>query len=153
VATAPAPHVAICLASDADWEVLLFTGETLDQFSVPWIQVKTGGTDLQLPETVTVVIAASGRRNLAAELAGHTPLPILAVPIDDTTGAPLETLTAAAAMPAGTAVGLLALGKAGAINAALGAVGILSLADAALRERWREYRRGLTEGVLASRLE
>lgn len=146
------PRVAICLANDADWELLEFTAQTLDEFGVSWTRLKVAGP-LTLPTSIQVVIAASGRRNLALELSPQTSLPILAVPIDDTTGPPLEALTAAASMPAGAAVGVLALGKAGSINAALMAVAILALGDEGLREKLREYRAKQTSDVLQSTLD
>ena len=86
-------------------------------------------------------------------LAAHTHLPVLGVPIESRVLKGVDSLLSIVQMPAGIPVPTLAIGEAGAKNAALAAVGILALRDAELRQKLIEFRRKQTEQVLNDRLE
>jgi 5-(carboxyamino)imidazole ribonucleotide mutase len=99
---------------------------------------------------IRVIIAgAGGAAHLPGMLAAHTHLPVLGVPVQSKALSGMDSLLSIAQMPAGIPVGTLAIGKAGAVNAGLLAASILSLHDAALRERLTAYRAAQTERVLA----
>jgi 5-(carboxyamino)imidazole ribonucleotide mutase len=99
-----------------------------------------------------IICAAGGAAHLAGVIAAHTHLPVLGIPINAWATDGLDSLLSTVQMPAGIPVGTLAIGKAGAKNAGLLAVAILSLSDESLRERYLEYRRAQTEAVLATTL-
>jgi 5-(carboxyamino)imidazole ribonucleotide mutase len=99
-----------------------------------------------------IICAAGGAAHLGGVIAAHTHLPVLGIPMKGWSTDGLDALLSTAQMPAGIPVGTLAIGKAGAKNAALLAVAIMSLSDPALRERYLGYRKAQTESVLATEL-
>jgi 5-(carboxyamino)imidazole ribonucleotide mutase len=99
-----------------------------------------------------IICAAGGAAHLAGVIAAHTHLPVLGIPLKGWSLDGLDALLSTAQMPAGIPVGTLAIGKAGARNAALLAVSIMSLANPQLREQYIAYRKAQTEAVLAIQL-
>lgn len=100
---------------------------------------------------VAIVAGAGGAAHLPGMLAAHTLVPVLGVPIPATPLNGLDALLSIAQMPRGVPVGTLAIGKAGAVNAALLAAQIAATSDPALRERLRALRRAERDAVMAER--
>ena len=99
-----------------------------------------------------IICAAGGAAHLAGVIAAHTHLPVLGIPMMGWSTDGLDSLLSTVQMPAGIPVGTLAVGKAGAKNAGLLAVAIMSLSDEALRERYLAFRKAQTNSVLATEL-
>ena len=100
-----------------------------------------------------LIAAAGGAAHLAGIVAAHTLLPVLGVPMKGWALDGLDALLATVQMPRGIPVGTLAIGKAGAVNAALLAVSILSLSRPDLREKLRSFRKEQAEKILNETLE
>jgi len=100
-----------------------------------------------------IIAGAGGAAHLPGMLAAYTHLPVLGVPIESKALKGVDSLLSIVQMPAGIPVPTLAIGEAGAKNAALSAVSILALQNAQLREKLLEFRRQQTEQVLSARLE
>jgi 5-(carboxyamino)imidazole ribonucleotide mutase len=100
-----------------------------------------------------IIAGAGGAAHLPGMLAAYTHLPVLGVPIESKVLKGVDSLLSIVQMPAGIPVPTLAIGEAGAKNAALSAVSILALQNAQLREKLLEFRRQQTEQVLSARLE
>jgi len=146
------PVVGIVMGSQSDWETMRHAAETLDALGVPHETriVSAHRTPRRLVayaesargRGLKVVIAgAGGAAHLPGMLAAVTPLPVLGVPVESRALSGLDSLLSIVQMPGGVPVGTLAIGKAGAINAALLAVAVLALGDERLAEaldRWRE---------------
>ncbi len=158
------PLVGVVMGSRSDWETLRRTAETLADFAVPHecAIVSAHRTPGKLAayaagaaaRGLRVIIAgAGGAAHLPGMLAAQTHLPVLGVPVESSILRGVDSLLSIVQMPAGVPVGTLAIGPAGAANAAILAVSILALDDAALRERLVAFRAAQTERVLAERLE
>ena len=146
------PAVGIVMGSQSDWETMRHAAETLDALGVPHETriVSAHRTPRRLVayaesargRGLKVVIAgAGGAAHLPGMLAAVTPLPVLGVPVESRELSGLDSLLSIVQMPGGVPVGTLAIGKAGAINAALLAAAVLALSDKRLAEaldRWRE---------------
>jgi 5-(carboxyamino)imidazole ribonucleotide mutase len=103
---------------------------------------------------IRVIIAgAGGAAHLPGMLAAHTHLPVLAVPVESRVLRGVDSLLSIVQMPAGIPVMTLAIGEAGAKNAALSAISIMALTNSGLRDRLIEFRRRQTEDVLRSELD
>jgi 5-(carboxyamino)imidazole ribonucleotide mutase len=100
-----------------------------------------------------IIAAAGGAAHLAGVIAAHTLLPVLGVPMESQALKGMDSLLSTVQMPGGIPVGTLAIGKPGAINAALLAVAILANSRPDLRERLRQYRNDQAKKVLAEKLE
>ena len=151
------------MGSKSDWETMSHAAETLKRFDVPHEQhvVSAHRTPLWLAEFardaegrgVEVVIAgAGGAAHLPGMAAAQTVLPVLGVPVQSHALNGLDSLLSIVQMPAGIPVGTLAIGRAGATNAALLAVAILSNSRPELRERLRQFRQDQTDAVMRDRL-
>ena len=152
------PLVAIVMGSDSDLPVMTETAKTLAVLDVPYeIEVtsahrspkrtaeyaRTAGS-----RGLRVIIAgASGAFHLAGVIAADTTLPVIAVPIGSSPLGGWDALLAAVQMPGGVPVGVMAVGKAGAVNAAVFAAQILATADPALAKRLVEFKEKLAEDV------
>lgn len=97
-----------------------------------------------------IIAAAGGAAHLAGVVAGHTTLPVLGVPIESPSLRGLDSLLSTVQMPAGIPVGTLAIGRAGAVNAAMFAAAILGITDNAAREAIVAYRKEKADAILAN---
>ena len=158
------PLVGIIMGSRSDWDTMKHGAEMLRQLAVTYeakVMSAHRTPDLVLDYAssaqsrgLKVIIAgAGGAAHLAGVVASKTTLPILGVPIQSKALQGLDSLLSIVQMPAGIPVGTLAIGAAGAINAALLAAAILATADAALGRRLQEYRQELAKKVLDANLE
>jgi 5-(carboxyamino)imidazole ribonucleotide mutase len=150
--------VAIIMGSQSDWATMRHAAETLDALSVSYDAriVSAHRTPDRLvafakgakAEGFRVVIAgAGGAAHLPGMTAAMTPLPVFGVPIESKALSGHDSLLSIVQMPAGIPVGTLAIGRAGAVNAALLAAAVLALHDEALAGRLDEWRRRQTESV------
>jgi 5-(carboxyamino)imidazole ribonucleotide mutase len=150
--------VAIVMGSQSDWETLAHASQTLDGFAIAHdVRVLSAHrTPDQLVayvesserDGVEVIIAgAGGAAALPGAVAAKTTLPVLGVPIDSTLSG-LDSLLSMVQMPAGVPVGTLAIGRAGAVNAALLAVSILATKRPDLRDALRRHRQAQAQQVL-----
>ncbi|HST95937.1 MAG TPA: 5-(carboxyamino)imidazole ribonucleotide mutase [Microvirga sp.] len=150
--------VAIIMGSQSDWATMRHAAETLDALSVSYDAriVSAHRTPDRLvafakgakAEGFRVVIAgAGGAAHLPGMTAAMTPLPVFGVPVESKALSGHDSLLSIVQMPAGIPVGTLAIGRAGAVNAALLAAAVLALHDEALAGRLDEWRRRQTESV------
>ncbi len=157
------PLVAVIMGSKSDWETMRHAVETLERFHVPCERrvVSAHRTpDLMAlfareaaGRGVQVIIAgAGGAAHLPGMVAAHTRLPVIGVPVESRVLKGVDSLLSIVQMPAGVPVATVAIGTAGATNAALLAVSILALHDEKLREALIEFRAKQTEDVLAAEL-
>jgi 5-(carboxyamino)imidazole ribonucleotide mutase len=151
------------MGSKSDWEVMKNASQTLDQFGVAHEcrVLSAHRTPRETAEYVSgaesrgveiVIAAAGGAAHLAGVCAAHTLLPVLGVPMESKLMG-LDSLLSTAQMPGGIPVGTLAVGKAGAINAALLAVAILANQRPDLREKLRQFRKDQAAKVLKEKLD
>ena len=152
------PVVAVLLGSDSDWETVALTAETLKKFGVPFeVRVcsahRTPDAAAEFSKNAAargfkVIIAAAGSAaHLAGVLAAHTTLPVIGVPMKGGALEGLDALLATVQMPAGIPVATVALGKAGAVNAALLAVQILALTNPDLQTKLVAHKATLAKKV------
>ena len=150
--------VGIVMGSDTDFPMMSETAKTLDKFGIAYeMQVLSAHrTPAQSHEYSTtaakrglkILIAAAGAAaHLAGVMAANTTLPVIGVPMATSTLNGLDALLATVQMPPGVPVGTMALGKAGAENAAILAVQILALGDGELRQRLAEFKTELARQV------
>lgn len=158
-----APLVSVIMGSTSDWGTMKSCAETLESFGVAH-ECKVLSAHRTPDETANyigaaegrgtrvIIAAAGGAAHLAGVCAAHTVLPVLGVPMPSVLDG-VDSLLATVQMPGGIPVGTLAIGKAGAKNAALLAVAILANEDPSLREALKEFRKAQKAKVLASRLD
>jgi 5-(carboxyamino)imidazole ribonucleotide mutase len=157
------PLVAIIMGSQTDWETMQHAAATLKDFGVAHECriVSAHRTPAWLAEFasqaegrgIEVIIAgAGGAAHLPGMAAAQTLVPVLGVPVETQALRGLDSLLSIVQMPGGIPVGTLAIGKAGAINAALLAVAVLGNARPELRERLRRFRANQTDAVLKQKL-
>lgn len=150
--------VAIVMGSQSDWATMRHAAETLEALGVGHEAriVSAHRTPDRLvafakgakEQGFKVVIAgAGGAAHLPGMVAAMTPLPVFGVPVQSHTLSGLDSLLSIVQMPGGVPVGTLAIGKAGAINAALIAAAVLALSDEALSGRLEAWRAAQTDGV------
>jgi 5-(carboxyamino)imidazole ribonucleotide mutase len=158
------PLVAILMGSKSDWDTMRHATETLDRFAVAHEArvLSAHRTPREAADYVStaagrgievIIAAAGGAAHLAGVAAAHTLLPVLGVPMESASLKGLDSLLSTAQMPAGVPVGTLAIGKPGAVNAALLAVAILALSRPDLREKLSAYRQEQAAKVLAEKLD
>ncbi len=161
--SAAQPLVGVIMGSKSDWETMRHAAETLAQFAVPHecCIVSAHRTPGRLAEyaggaeacgLVVIIAGAGGAAHLPGMVAAQTLLPVLGVPVESHALKGMDSLLSIVQMPAGIPVGALAIGKAGAINAALLAVAILATGRPDLREQLRQFRAAQTARVLADTL-
>ena len=154
------PLVGIIMGSRSDWETLGHAAETLTGLGIPHeVRVVSAHRTPDLlfdyagsaePRGLEVIIAgAGGAAHLPGMTAAKTALPVLGVPVQSKALNGIDSLLSIAQMPAGIPVGTLAIGRAGAVNAALLAASILANHHPAIRQALRALRRRQTEDVLA----
>ena len=151
------------MGSKSDWDTLRHTDEMLNQFEVAhecrivsahrtpaWLAEYA--SQAQARGIEVIVAAAGGAAHLPGMVAAQTLLPVLGVPIESQALKGLDSLLSIVQMPAGVPVGTLAIGKAGAANAALLAIAILANSRPELREKLRQFREQQSEKVLREEL-
>ncbi len=158
------PLVSVIMGSKSDWETMRNASETLDKFDVPHeckivSAHRTPDLLVEFAKTaesrgIEVIIAgAGGAAHLPGMCAAQTCVPVLGVPVQSKALSGMDSLLSIVQMPAGIPVGTLSIGGAGATNAALLAVAILSNTRKNLREKLRQFREEQTETVLQSKLD
>lgn len=152
------PQIGIIMGSTSDWETMHHAADMLDALGVPHETkvVSAHRTPKRLYEYAhsakdrglkLIIAGAGGAAHLPGMAASMTELPVLGVPIESKTLKGLDSLLSIVQMPAGIPVGTLAIGKAGAINAALLAAAMLANEDEALAARLAEWRAKQTASV------
>jgi 5-(carboxyamino)imidazole ribonucleotide mutase len=152
------PLISICMGSQSDWSTMKAAAHILDQFGaaheVKIISAHRTPTRLaKFAETAhkngfgVIIAGAGGAAHLPGMIAAHTHLPVLGVPVESAALKGMDSLLSIVQMPAGVPVGALAIGVAGAKNAALLAVQILALSDADLSQRIIAWRQSQTDNV------
>ncbi len=152
------PAVGIIMGSQSDWETMRHAAETLERLGVP--QEHRIVSAHRTPERLfayarsarerglkVIIAGAGGAAHLPGMVAAMTPLPVLGVPVESAALKGLDSLLSIVQMPGGVPVGTLAIGKAGAINAALLAAAILGLGDPAIAAALDDWRRQQTDAV------
>lgn len=158
------PLVSVIMGSQSDWETMKTTSETLDEFGIPHetkIVSAHRTPDLLFEFSkeaeargIEVVIAgAGGAAHLPGMCASQTTLPVLGVPVRSRELSGLDSLLSIAQMPAGIPVGTLAVGQAGARNAALLAISILANSRPELRSKLHDFRAKQTATVMQMKLD
>jgi 5-(carboxyamino)imidazole ribonucleotide mutase len=159
--TPTAPLVVVVMGSKSDWETMRHADQTLTDFSVPHeCHVMSAHRTPHLASALAseaagrgievIIAAAGGAAHLAGVLAAHTIVPVLGVPMKSDALNGMDSLLATVQMPAGIPVGTLAIGKPGAINAALFAVAILANSRPTLRAQLEEFRQRQEQQVRAT---
>jgi 5-(carboxyamino)imidazole ribonucleotide mutase len=157
------PLVAVIMGSKSDWETMRHAVEILAEFDVPhesrivsahrtptWMAEYAAAAESRGIEII--IAGAGGAAHLPGMVAAHTILPVLGVPVESHALKGMDSLLSIVQMPGGVPVGTLAIGPAGAKNAALLAVSILASQRPALREKLRQYRAAQTEKVMKDML-
>jgi 5-(carboxyamino)imidazole ribonucleotide mutase len=153
-----APLVGIIMGSQSDWPILTHAAGTLTALAVPFEARITSAH--RTPDRLAayaksaagrglrvLIAGAGGAAHLPGMAASWTSLPVLGVPMETHALKGMDSLLSIVQMPAGIPVGTLAIGRAGAVNAALLAAAILALSDPALAERLAAWRRAQSEAV------
>ena len=154
------PLVGIIMGSTSDWETMRFAAETLERLAIPHqVEVvsahRTPDKLFQYAETAeskgleVIIAGAGGAAHLPGMTAAKTVLPVLGVTVQSKALNGMDSLLSIVQMPAGIPVGTLAIGKAGAINAALLAAAIISNKHTQYRSALNTFRNEQTESVLA----
>jgi 5-(carboxyamino)imidazole ribonucleotide mutase len=157
------PLVAVVMGSSSDWETMRHAVEMLERFGVPHERqiVSAHRTPEWMAEFAAtaegrglevIIAGAGGAAHLPGMVAAHTIVPVLGVPVESATLKGLDSLLSINQMPGGVPVGTLAIGKAGATNAALLAVSILSNSRPDLRAKLRAFREEQTQRVRQEQL-
>lgn len=158
------PTVGVVMGSASDWPTMKSCTDMLEQFNVSYEArvLSAHRTPTQTVEWVSsiedrggkmIVAAAGGAAHLAGVVAAHTILPVLGVPMTGWSLDGLDSLLSTVQMPRGIPVATLAIGKAGAVNAALLAVEILALSDEAMATKLLQYRQEQQEAIVETTLE
>lgn len=153
------PLVGVIMGSRSDWETLSHAVDTLEQLGVPYeVRVVSAHRTPDLlfeyaasaeERGLEVIIAgAGGAAHLPGMTAAKTVLPVLGVPVQSRALNGIDSLLSIVQMPAGVPVGTLAIGRAGAVNAALLAAAIVGAKYPSIREALRQYRAAQTQAVL-----
>lgn len=156
--TADARPVAIIMGSQSDWETMRHAAETLEALGIGHrcLIVSAHRTPERMYDFAKsaresgyqlVIAGAGGAAHLPGMVASLTSLPVFGVPVESKAMSGIDSLYSIVQMPAGIPVGTLAIGKAGAVNAALLAAAVLALNDAVLRERLDAWRAARTQAV------
>ena len=156
------PLVGIIMGSQSDWETMQHAAQQLKELNIPFEAQaisahRTPDLVFEYASTAAarglqvIIAAAGGAAHLAGVVAAKTELPVLGVPIQSKSLQGLDSLLSMVQMPAGVPVGTLAIGKAGAVNAALLAASILGLSRAPVAAAYRSFRANQTAKGAASR--
>lgn len=158
-ATAVKPRVGVIMGSHSDWGTMQHAAEVLEKLAIPF-EVKVVSAH-RTPDLLfdyaeaaegrgleVIIAGAGGAAHLPGMCAAKTVLPVLGVPVESAVLRGVDSLLSIVQMPAGVPVGTLAIGKAGAQNAALLAAAILAIKTPAIREALRHFRSSRTQEVL-----
>jgi len=153
------PRVAVIMGSKSDWETMRHAAETLEALGIPsetrivsahrtpaWMAEYAGEAEER--GLMAIIAGAGGAAHLPGMVAAQTPVPVLGVPVPGHALSGLDSLLSIVQMPGGVPVATFAIGKPGAINAALFAAAMLARTDPAVREALRNYREEQTKRVL-----
>lgn len=157
------PLVAVIMGSKSDWDTMRLASDTLAQLGIPSESrvLSAHRAPDALFEYVSkaesrglrvFIAGAGGAAHLPGVIAAKTSLPVLGVPMQSKSLQGLDSLLSIVQMPKGVPVGTLAIGEAGATNAALFAAAILALSDSKIKQRLNEYRENQTAKVLSEKL-
>ncbi|MBX3696453.1 MAG: 5-(carboxyamino)imidazole ribonucleotide mutase [Dokdonella sp.] len=157
---AETPRIGLVMGSRSDWETMRHAAETLESLGIVHeVRVvsahRTPDLMFEYAEAAAgrgiraIIAGAGGAAHLPGMLAAKTPLPVLGVPVQSQALNGMDSLLSIVQMPAGIPVATFAIGRAGAVNAALCAAAMLASGDPALAERLATYRRQQTESVLS----
>jgi 5-(carboxyamino)imidazole ribonucleotide mutase len=157
------PLVAVIMGSKSDWETMRHSVELLDELGVPnehkiLSAHRTPDATADFARKAAnrglrvIIAGAGGAAHLAGAIAGYTWLPVLGVPVQSSALHGLDSLLSIVQMPGGVPVGALAIGTAGAKNAALLAASIIGLSDEKVRKNLEAFRKKQTDAVLAQRV-
>ena len=164
MATKKKPTVAIVMGSKSDWPVLEYTVNTLKEFGVEsTVKImsahRTPHDAADFAENAAkngykvIIGAAGGAAHLCGVLAGHTTLPVVGIPVKGWALDGMDSLLSTVQMPKGVPVATVAIGKAGAINAAILAVQIMALSDATLKRKLTAFKKTMAAEVLKADAE
>jgi 5-(carboxyamino)imidazole ribonucleotide mutase len=149
--TADAPQVGIIMGSASDWPTLRHAAELLDTFHIGYERrvvsahrtpdlMRDYACSAETRGLRVIIAGAGGAAHLPGMVASHTTVPVLGVPIESRVLRGIDSLLSIVQMPAGIPVGTLAIGEAGARNAALLAVAMLATTEPGIRERLHAFR-------------
>lgn len=152
------PSIGLIMGSQSDWPTLMHGANVLEQLQIPYEKRivsahRTPDRLVTYAKTAaerglqTIIAGAGGAAHLPGMVASMTPLPVLGVPIESKALSGLDSLLSIVQMPGGVPVGTLAIGKAGAINAALLAASIVALRDEGVRRRLAAWRQAQSDAV------
>lgn len=154
----PGPVVSVVMGSDSDLPVMKEAGDQLKIFAIPFEYIITSAhrspertmnfaRDAAKRGVKVIIVGAGAAAHLAGVISSHTALPVIGVPIDATSLGGLDALLSTVQMPGGIPVATMAIGKAGAKNAAIIAARILALADMRLRSELKKFSDKMTADV------
>ena len=157
------PLVGVIMGSQSDWEIMKHTAAQLDELKVPYEAqiISAHRTPDMLFEYASsaagrglevIIAAAGGAAHLAGVTAAKTVLPVLGVPMESKSLGGLDSLLSMVQMPGGVPVGTFAIGKAGAVNAALFATAMLGIKHPEFRNAYEGFRKKQTERGMANRV-
>ncbi len=157
------PLVGIIMGSTSDWETMQHAAAQLEALGVPFEKRvvsahRTPKLMVSYAESAErrglklIIAGAGGAAHLPGMTASLTTLPVLGVPVESKAPKGLDSLLSIAQMPGGVPVATFAIGKAGAINAALFAASLLAQSDARTKRAWRDFRAAQTRKVLKTKL-
>ena len=153
------PLIGIVMGSASDWDTMKPAAKVLEEFGIPYEAkaMSAHRTPAAVMEWTSaakangmkaIIAAAGGAAHLAGVVAAHTTLPVLGVPMPSKHLGGLDSLLSTVQMPKGIPVATLAIGEAGAANAALFAIAILALSDSSVDKKLEEFRAKQTDAVL-----
>ncbi len=154
------PLVSIIIGSMSDWDTMQNCASTLEKFGIPYEKNvasahRTPEKAMQIASTArergvkVIIAAAGGAAHLAGVIAGHTQLPVIGVPMKGWATDGMDSLLSTVQMPRGIPVLTVAIGKAGAVNAAIAAAQMLALSDENYAQKLTDFRKKQTEEVLS----
>jgi 5-(carboxyamino)imidazole ribonucleotide mutase len=157
------PLVGIIMGSASDWETMQHAAATLTTLGVPFEKRvvsahRTPKLMVRYAESAekrglkVIISGAGGAAHLPGMVAALSTLPVLGVPVESKSLHGLDSLLSIAQMPGGVPVATFAIGKPGAINAALFAASLLAQSDAGTRRAWRKFRTAQTQKILKTKL-
>ncbi|MBM6579680.1 5-(carboxyamino)imidazole ribonucleotide mutase [Microvirga sp. BT689] len=152
------PPIAIIMGSQSDWATMRHAAETLEALGIAYDarivsahrtpdRLYSFARDAKADGFQVIIAGAGGAAHLPGMTAAMTPLPVFGVPVESKALSGQDSLLSIVQMPAGVPVGTLAIGRAGAVNAALLAAAVLALHDSALAQRLDDWRTRQSESV------